>query len=1023
MMGLYFLVICSVGILRPIKNAVALAGLAPGAFYKVYFVSAAVALFVFPYNRLADRVPWKRLIPATAFGFAVLLLGFRLAYPRAGTAYGMLFYGWYDLYAAVMVGQFFLATQLYFDSRQAKDAYPLLIGAGSAGAVVGGAITGLTAEAVGIPNLLLLAAGVMVVFGLGLPLVWTALDEAPEERPGVRSAEAVAPADVREVLSDPRVRLIVVGVLLTVLLKQLVDYQFNTITEEVFVTAEAMSRFQGWFNAATQWLPLVLVAVLRPVLRRWGVAVALFLLPAFLLGANLALAALWTVAAAVVAKGGETGLRYSAERTAREILFLPVPARVKMKAKVITDIGVEKGLGKALSAVMIAGLAAVMDYRLVGWVGAAMALLWLPLALRLRREYVAGLARSLRQGMVRLGGAGASPVGAEALASVRRALEEGEERERVFALRLVGEAGRRDREALVDSLVPLLESPSAEVRRRALECVAGLEGALPEGRFRAFARDPEPEVRRAAVRAFRRSAPEPLDALRELLASDDALVRAAVLDTLLDDGLEPEEARVIREAYGPEGPGREVPRLERALAAAAFPSRRGGEEDVRRLVEDDDREVAAAALRSAGLLGSPRLVEAAIDRLADPELREPARAALAAVGPAAVPALARRLDDEEADPTVRRHVPSAMARLPCPEAVAALLDSYLAPETDQLLDFRTLKALNKLRAGGHGLDFPRGPVEAGLAREADAARRYAACRASLDGAARPTTEAGRNGDSRAAALLAAALEEAWEGRREAAFRCLGLLHDPDDVYRAYLAVTEGGRRSRAGAVEWLEEALDRPLFARLGPVLAPSPTAGPSPDPGSPPPAGELLGALARDKDRWIAWCAARAARELGADGDRPPSHHAPRPTLPTGNGTMELIDKVFLLRNVDVLEGAPPSHVALMASIAEEVEADPDTELARAGEPTDALYLVVEGAVELSGVDDQTLTARSGAAFGTWALIDEAPSLVGARVADRSRLLRIHRRDFHFLCTDRPEISLALLRGLARRVRGLVQP
>lgn len=131
MMGLYFPVICSVGILRPINNVVALAGLAPGAFYNVYFVSAAVALFVFPENRVADRVPWKRLIPATAFGFALLLLGFRLAYPRTGAACGMLFCGWYDLYAAVMVGQFFLATQLYFDSRQAKDAYPLLIGARS----------------------------------------------------------------------------------------------------------------------------------------------------------------------------------------------------------------------------------------------------------------------------------------------------------------------------------------------------------------------------------------------------------------------------------------------------------------------------------------------------------------------------------------------------------------------------------------------------------------------------------------------------------------------------------------------------------------------------------------------------------------------------------------------------------------------------------------------------------------------------------------------------------------------------
>jgi ATP/ADP translocase len=59
MMGLFFLVVCAVGILRPIKNALALDGLGASDFYKVYLVSAVVVLFVIPYNRLADRVPWR----------------------------------------------------------------------------------------------------------------------------------------------------------------------------------------------------------------------------------------------------------------------------------------------------------------------------------------------------------------------------------------------------------------------------------------------------------------------------------------------------------------------------------------------------------------------------------------------------------------------------------------------------------------------------------------------------------------------------------------------------------------------------------------------------------------------------------------------------------------------------------------------------------------------------------------------------------------------------------------------------
>lgn len=84
MMGLYFLVICSVGILRPIKNAVALAGLAPGAFYKVYFVSAAVALFLLPAFLLEANLALAALWTVGAAARAFDLLDLPVVnFPRA----------------------------------------------------------------------------------------------------------------------------------------------------------------------------------------------------------------------------------------------------------------------------------------------------------------------------------------------------------------------------------------------------------------------------------------------------------------------------------------------------------------------------------------------------------------------------------------------------------------------------------------------------------------------------------------------------------------------------------------------------------------------------------------------------------------------------------------------------------------------------------------------------------------------------------------------------------------------------
>ena len=91
-----------------------------------------------------------------------------------------------------------------------------------------------------------------------------------------------------------------------------------------------------------------------------------------------------------------------------------------------------------------------------------------------------------------------------------------------------------------------------------------------------------------------------------------------------------------------------------------------------------------------------------------------------------------------------------------------------------------------------------------------------------------------------------------------------------------------------------------------------------------------------------------------------------------------------------------------------------------REGEPIDALYVVVKGAVELRGMGG-TLLAADGQAFGTWALIDQSPSVVEAKTRDPSRLLRITRDDFQDLVADHPELAIGLLQGLARRMRTIV--
>src|SRR5262249_60495881 len=175
---LYLVLVCAIGLLQPIRNALALKGLGAAGFYKVYLASAGVVLFLVPFGRLATRFSPRWLTAGVALWFVSNLIVFRALFP-GGPVFGIAFYAWHDLFAAVLVSQFFLATQPLLSARAAKSALPFIVAGGSIGATLGGVITGFLISALGVPSLLLVAAALTAAFALALPLVIPAQPQNP----------------------------------------------------------------------------------------------------------------------------------------------------------------------------------------------------------------------------------------------------------------------------------------------------------------------------------------------------------------------------------------------------------------------------------------------------------------------------------------------------------------------------------------------------------------------------------------------------------------------------------------------------------------------------------------------------------------------------------------------------------------------------------------------------------------------------------------------------------------------------
>ncbi len=1012
MMSLAALVLFVIGILRPLRSAFALSGLAVGDFYQVYFVSAAVIVVAPIYNYLSDRMSWRRLIPATAAFFAASMVVFRLLYQPDTAWFGLVFYGWYDLLAASLVTQFYIATQIFYNARDAKRAYPVVIAAGSGGATLGASTHVLWPGGGGSENLLLVAGVALLILAFGIAAVWAREAPGAPPAPAQRDDPELESGELRRMAANPQVRLIAATVLLTIVVKQFIDYQYNTLTREVFTDVGAIAGFLGLVDLLTQWMPILVLLALRPILRRWGAAVAVIIFPVAVMFATGALAAaVWlSVGALAVATGARTMekvFRYSAERTGREILYVPVPEDIKFKAKSYIDVAIEKGLGKALSGALIAipslALASVSlagRLLLIGVLGLGFAAALLIAFLKVRREYVTSLARSFEGRFASLRGTFVSMADVGALDLAREALRDERPLKVAFAFDLLSGSTPEDVAALSPELYRLLEHESPDLRARALGALLRVPSLEDEDAIRARLTDESARVREAAVRVLAfRAGPAPRDILLPLLDAESGAIRTAALACLASDFRSGRAERIVtpkfekllqRRAGG--ALGREGA-FELASSAGLVPHHPAVEEVVRELATHADEEVAAAAVRSAARLPQPSLVQVAIAALAHARTRAAARDGLALRGEEIVAPLLRALADPTADPWVRRGVASVLGEIATPATVDALITSYLLPETEQALDDQALVALHRLRTTHDQLSFPEDRVLEAVDRELRTSARYVRASATLRqvDASTPRT------------LLLMALEEARRDRRAGVFRWLGLVYPERPMRRSYLALDSDDPRRRANALEWIESTVGHAVFSRLEPFLA-----GDAPAPARPAPR-EALRDLWDDEDDWIGICARRVSAQIETD------------IQPDVEGEeMELIEKVFRLQNVDLLAGVKSRQLALLGSIAREVEAREGAVFIRKGEPTDALYLVIRGEVSLEGVGQGSVTIADGQAFGTWALIDEQPSLVEARATRPTRVLRITREDFRDLLIDHPELGLDLLRGLASRVRGL---
>lgn len=1007
--------VASVTIIKSGTNALFLSRADPRhlpLLYAVVAVVVAVATSVLA--RLLARRPIRRVLPA-AFVIAAtaIVIGATGVFFGIRGAPGTL----YVLGEATATSGsvlFWARVMDAFHARDQRKVIGIIGGGGMLGAAVGGLFVKFT---VGFTGVIVPTAAAALLWIVALPL----LRPLRARTPAHEAAQSSLLPALRYLAGAGYPRAVAGLVVLLAATGAATDFVFRSAAATA-ETEAGMAALFGLLNAVVGAIVVVFqVGLTSRLLERLGVFAFAALVPitlvimaavhgligAGLLGSSVSSEGRLSFWLLIGMKGVEMAGAYSLNQAAVALLYNPMPNEMRAQARPLID-GAIKKAGAAGAGLTLGALAAA-DVRLDSGAVAVVALLTLALLPLLRRRYLDALQHKLQGPGARRSETRIDPRDKDTRHALENALTSPDADDVVNALDTLGADWQPSRELLLH----LLEHSDDRVRAAALARVPTspdprLADRLLQIASSSGARRPRAEAVRALARAMPgRAAGE----VAAFLHDDDPGVVAAALEVGLRQGAHPAARQRLEQlvgALGAQPPAwrREIARLLGALGETRYNA------VLARLIDDEDASVRQLAIEAAGREQDPEHLPRLISHLSDQKARVATTKALVRFGDRAVPLLSSVLNDVHASVSVRLHVPRVLARIRSATAARALLFSN--PRDDAWLQTRISAALGDIVKSGavDPDDIDRKRTSEAIGRRLVAFEAYDDAWADLQAGAEPGLQ-----------LLTRAVADRRRQNLGIAFDLLGLHHGQERMERVVAGLQTGGDAARHDALELLDAALAgdplRDDFLALldvrRPVRVPALARGRAVQlAGSRDP---LLRGVARATVRRLGM-----ALPVGAAVDRRVAPGARE--LEGADMADELVERMFVLEDVDLFSGLPADDLLAIAAIASELTVEAASYLYREGETGTQLYVIVEGVVELTRAGHQVMTLQAGASAGQVSFLDRGPRPVTARVAARgpARLLVVEREAFLELMAERTGLMHAFFGVLAARLRVLIE-
>ncbi|MCB0650026.1 MAG: hypothetical protein KDC85_01980 [Saprospiraceae bacterium] len=835
MLTYIFLIIATLLIIKPTVNSLFVSELGADSLPFGYLLVAVSAVFSsYFYTRATEYFSLYYII-RFFLGFTIISLIFLGVFLHLGKMQGWVLYVFYvgvAIYAVLVTSQFWVLANLVFNVREAKRLFGF-IGAGAiTGGIFGGYLTTILAPLIGNENLVFLAALLILLCFPILKIIWhEKVGDLNSFKQRKRMPEKTE-YPFKLIRNSKHLSYLAGIIGIGVITARLIDYQFSDIAvQKIPDSDELTSFFAFWLSTFNVISLLIQLFITRRIVGVWGVGFSLLLLPAAIfLGVLLffVFPELWVV---ILLKAADGSLKQSINKSAVELLVLPLPFQLKNKTKSFIDVVVDSvatGIAGFLLIFFIKGLEVPTFY--ITALILLLSLVWGYFVMKARKEYFVSFRKNLDNLSSRVVKKTKQVSKESFLNGMINVFNNGTEREILFML---GKTQEINDKRFTDTITKLLHHPSNAVKAEALRnlyflndqsivmevqellfiqdeevVLAALEYLLlhavknEDVVFDAYLDHPNPYISGAALFCL----------AKETRGNNTLKKKYKLKKRLKEKALEleklPEEEKLTS--------------LKNLISMVGFADQKEGYSYIFDGLDHPDSGVRAAAIQAAGNTLNPIFIDKLLLLLENKKFRVEATSALTFYGKEMLNVLSDKVLNNEVSMEVSRLIPPVIAKFKNQEAIKMLLSMLIHAE-DLTVRLECLRALTGLKKEAPALHFDKKQIAKTILEECQLYNKtlnamhtqiivYYLKQKKLK-------KAFYGKEMEARESLLELLERRLDAGLERIFKLLELQYTPRDVQMAYNGILSSEQEKRTQAIEFLDNLLNPNLKSILIPII------------------------------------------------------------------------------------------------------------------------------------------------------------------------------------------------------------